>query len=63
MTLAVPIFDTFGDVQMVLQSPGLIDRVSSDETKIAAEILRTGERLNGVFGVSSDPPPKVHTPR
>lgn len=63
MTLAVPIFDTFGDVQMVLQSPGMVDRVSRDEAKIAAEILRTGERLNGVFGVSSDPPPKVHIPR
>ena len=63
MTLAVPIFDTFGDVQMVLQSPGMVDRVARDEAKIAAEILRTGERLNGVFGVSSDPPPKVHTPR
>ena len=28
MTLAVPIFDTFGDVQMVLQCPGLIDKVA-----------------------------------
>jgi DNA-binding IclR family transcriptional regulator len=62
MTLAVPIFDTFGDVQMVLQTPGMFDRVSRDEAKIAAEILRTGERLNGVFGVSSDPPPKVQIP-
>ena len=59
MTLAVPIFDTFGDVQMVLQTPGMVDRVARDEGKIAAEILRTGERLNGVFGVSSDPPPKL----
>jgi DNA-binding IclR family transcriptional regulator len=62
MTLAVPIFDTFGDVQMVLQSPGMIDRVVRDEAKIAVEILRTGERLNGVFGVSSDPPPKLQVP-
>ncbi|HZT48320.1 MAG TPA: IclR family transcriptional regulator [Hyphomicrobiaceae bacterium] len=61
MTLAVPIFDTFGDVQMVLQSPGLIDKVTRDEAKLAAEILRTGERLNAVFGVSSDPPPKLLT--
>ena len=59
MTLAVPIFDTFGDVQMVLQSPGLIDVVSRDETKIAVEILKTGERLNAVFGVSSDPAPQL----
>ena len=62
MTLAVPIFDTFGDVQMVLQSPGLIDRVIREETKLAVEILRTGERLNAVFAVSSDPPPKLQMP-
>ena len=62
MTLAVPIFDTFGDVQMVLQTPGMVERVARDEAKIAAEILRTGERLNGVFGVSSDPPPKLQMP-
>jgi len=62
MTLAVPIFDTFGEVQMVLQTPGMADRVSRDEAKIAAEILRTGERLNSVFGVSSDPPPKARMP-
>jgi DNA-binding IclR family transcriptional regulator len=62
MTLAIPIFDTFGDVQMVLQSPGMFDRVARNETKLAAEILRTGERLNAVFGVSSDPPPKLQVP-
>lgn len=59
MTLAVPIFDTLGDVQMVLQSPGLVDSVARNETKLAVEILRTGERLNAVFGVSSDPPPQL----
>jgi DNA-binding IclR family transcriptional regulator len=59
MTLAVPIFDTFGDVQMVLQSPGLIDKVTRDEAKLVVEILRSGERLNAVFGVSSDPPPRL----
>ena len=53
MTLAVPIFDTFGDVQMVLQCPGLIDKVARDEAKLAVEILRAGERLNAIFGVSS----------
>ena len=63
MTLAVPIFDTFGDVQMVLQTPGMVDRVARDEAKIAAEILRTGERLNGVFGVSSDPPAETSDAR
>lgn len=59
MTLAVPIFDTLGDVQMVLQCPGLVDKVARDEAKLAAEILRAAERLNAIFGVSSDPPPKV----
>jgi len=59
MTLAVPIFDTFGDVQMVLQTPGMVDIVSRNEGKIAAELLRAGGRLNGAFGVSAEPPPKV----
>jgi DNA-binding IclR family transcriptional regulator len=62
MTLAVPIFDTLGDVQMVLQSPGLVDSVARNETRLAVEILRTGERLNAVFGVSSDPPPQLQVP-
>jgi DNA-binding IclR family transcriptional regulator len=62
MTLAVPIFDTLGDVQMVLQSPGMVDSVARNETRLAVEILRTGERLNAVFGVSSDPPPQLQVP-
>ena len=56
MTLAVPIFDTSGDVQMVLQYPDLIQKVVKNETKIAAEILQTGARLNEILGVSSDRP-------
>jgi DNA-binding IclR family transcriptional regulator len=59
MTLAAPIFDTFREVQMVLQCPGLIDQVILDEPKIAAELLRTAERLNSVFGVPSDPAPRL----
>lgn len=62
MTLAVPIFDTFGDVQMVLQCPGLIDEVAKNEAKLAVEILRAAERLNAIFGVSSDPPPRLNGP-
>ena len=62
MTLAVPIFDTFGEVQMVLQCPGLIDKVARDEVKLATEILRAGGQLNAIFGVSCDPPPRIHAP-
>jgi DNA-binding IclR family transcriptional regulator len=54
MTLAVPIFDAFGRVQMVLQCPGLIDKVSRNEAKMAAAIVRAGERLNVIIGGSSD---------
>jgi DNA-binding IclR family transcriptional regulator len=60
MTLAVPIFDSFGDVHMVLQCPGLVDKVILNEARIAAELLRTAERLNAIFGVASEPPPRVH---
>ena len=51
MTLAVPIFDTFGDVQMVLQSPGMVDQVAREEARLASELLRTGSRLDDIFGV------------
>ncbi len=50
MTLAAPIFDAFGNVQMVLQSPGLTERVSVDEAKIATKLLATAGRLNAVLG-------------
>jgi len=59
MTLAVPIFDTFGDVHMVLQCPGLVDKVILNEAEIAVELLRTAERLNAIFGVSTDPAPRL----
>jgi DNA-binding IclR family transcriptional regulator len=59
MTLAVPIFDNRGDVQMVLQCPGLVDKVARNEARLATEVLRTAERLNAIFGVSSDPPPRI----
>jgi DNA-binding IclR family transcriptional regulator len=62
MTLAVPIFDTWGDVQMVLQCPGMLEKVERDHDKLAAEILRAGERLNAIFGVNSDPPPRLQKP-
>jgi DNA-binding IclR family transcriptional regulator len=59
MTLAVPIFDAFGRVQMILQCPGLIDKVSRNEAKMAEAILRTGERLNAIIGGSSETPSDI----
>jgi DNA-binding IclR family transcriptional regulator len=50
MTLAAPIFDGMGEVQMVLQCPGLIEKVKVNEAKIAVDLLKTTERLNAVFG-------------
>jgi len=54
MTLAVPIFDSLGEVQMVLQCPGLIDKVKLDEGRIAAGLVKAAERLNAIFGASPD---------
>ena len=50
MSLAVPIFDPFGNVQMILQSPGLAAQVAVDEAKIAAELLAAAARINAVLG-------------
>ena len=50
MTLAVPIFDNLGEVQMVLQCPGLIDKVRRNQAKIAVELVRTAERLSLIHG-------------
>src|SRR5262249_3234324 len=50
MTLAVPIFDSLGEVQMVLQCPGLIEQVRRSQAKIAVELVRTAERLSLVNG-------------
>jgi DNA-binding IclR family transcriptional regulator len=61
MTLAVPIFDTLGEVQMVLQCPGLIDKVKLNEAKIAAELVRTAQRLNTILGACSDTAPRLST--
>lgn len=55
MTLAAPIFDSFGNVQMVLQCPGLIDKVTDNERMIAGELLRSISRLNAVFGARATP--------
>src|SRR6476620_311043 len=59
MTLAIPIYDSFRDVQMVLQCPGMVDHVARNEAGLAAELLRTGRRLNEIFGVRSDPAPSL----
>jgi DNA-binding IclR family transcriptional regulator len=58
MTLAAPIFDGFGNVQMVLQCPGLIDRVIKNEATIAAELRRSAERLNAILGGSPEAAPR-----
>jgi DNA-binding IclR family transcriptional regulator len=50
MTLAVPIFDSLGEVQMVLQCPGLIDKVRRNQAKIAVELVRAAERLSLIHG-------------
>ena len=59
MTLAAPIFDGFGNVQMVLQCPGLIDKVIREEPAIAVELQRSAERLNTIFGGSADAASKL----
>lgn len=51
------IFDGFGNVQMVLQCPGLIDRVIKNEATIAAELRRSAERLNAILGGSPEVAP------
>ena len=50
MTLAAPIFDSIGEVQMVLQCPGLIDKVRHIQAKMTAELMRTAERLSLIHG-------------
>jgi DNA-binding IclR family transcriptional regulator len=52
MTLAAPIFDAFGNVQMILQCPGLATRVIAEETAIARKLLESAARLNGILGNS-----------
>jgi DNA-binding IclR family transcriptional regulator len=59
MTLAIPIFDSFRDVQMVLQCPGMFDQVAKNEARLAGELLHTGSRLDEIFGVKSDPAPAL----
>jgi DNA-binding IclR family transcriptional regulator len=62
MTLAIPIYDSFRDVQMVLQCPGMVDHVARNEVRLSVELLRTGRRLNEIFGVRSDPAPALEPP-
>jgi len=50
MTLAAPIFDAFGNVQMILQCPGLATRVIAEESDIATKLLATTSRLNALLG-------------
>lgn len=49
-TLAAPIFDAFGNVQMILQCPGLSLRMLTEETAIAAKLRAVADRLNAMLG-------------
>lgn len=49
-TLAAPIFDAFGNVQMILQSPGVEAYVLANEDAIAAALLATVGRINAILG-------------
>jgi len=61
MTLAVPIFDSRGKVQLVLQCPGLIEHVRRNQAKIAVELVRTAERLSLING-GAQPASKPDSP-
>jgi DNA-binding IclR family transcriptional regulator len=50
MTLAAPVFDAFGNVQMILQCPGLEAHVRAHESEIASELLAATARLNALLG-------------
>jgi DNA-binding IclR family transcriptional regulator len=50
VTLAAPIFDAFGNVQMILQCPGLATYVVPEEAQIAAKLLAATARLNALLG-------------
>lgn len=50
MTLAAPIFDAFGNVQMILQCPGLLMRMVAEESFIATKLLAVAARLNAMLG-------------
>lgn len=50
MTLAAPIFDIFGNVQMIVQVPGPAARVAAEEPQIARALLDACARLNAILG-------------
>lgn len=50
MTLAAPIFDIFGNVQMIVQVPGPAARVAAEEPQIAEALLKACVRLNAILG-------------
>ncbi|MEF2552621.1 IclR family transcriptional regulator [Aurantimonas sp. A2-1-M11] len=50
MTLAVPLFDSFGTVQMVLQLPGMQAVVTAEEHTLVSQLLAAGRRINAVLG-------------
>lgn len=48
-SLAAPIYNRRGDVQMILQCPGLTADIRRREKAIAAELLETAGRINQAF--------------
>jgi DNA-binding IclR family transcriptional regulator len=49
MSFAVPIYNAFGEVQMILQCPGLKAALEANEAHISAALLQTADRINAIF--------------
>lgn len=49
MSFAAPIYNAFGEVQMILQVPGLSAVLAAREVEIAAALLRTTDEVNKTF--------------
>lgn len=49
MSLAVPIFDAFGQAQLILQCPGLQATVETRRVQVARELQQSAQTLNRLF--------------
>jgi DNA-binding IclR family transcriptional regulator len=49
MSFAVPIYDAFGEVQMILQCTGLAAAMAQREQEIAAALRRAADRINVIL--------------
>jgi DNA-binding IclR family transcriptional regulator len=55
MTFAAPVYDAFGDVEMVLQCPGVSEIIAAREDEIVPPLLRTCRTISDLItGRSSD---------